>query len=112
MHVTNGSPELIKEFYGEIPKKTMRSVVAIHNGKPVAVAGVTPIPQGYALFSDMSDEFRKHKSFKRTLIKGYRMLLSSLPDVKIYSHADPEIEGSETLLKHLGFIRGGELWLG
>ena len=111
MLVTDGTAKLIKEFYGEIPKETIKSVVAVEDGRPLAVAGVTKIPQGYALFSDMSDEFRQHKGFKKVLIKGYRKLLSSLPDVKVYSHADPEIKGSDVLLKHLGFVQVGELWL-
>lgn len=111
MIVINGTKELIEEYYGEVPRETIKTVVAVDDGKPLAVAGVRSVPQGMVMFSDMSEEFKQRKDYKKTLIKGYRKLFKSLPDVKIYSHADPEIEGSDVLLKHLGFVPVGDLWL-
>lgn len=111
MFVVNGTKELLTTFYGEAPKETFKSLVVMDGDKPVGVAGLH-LNNGKAIvFTDISDELREHKSFKRMVIKVYRKWMSILPNMPVYAQADPEIEGSEKLLIHAGFEHyRGDIW--
>lgn len=111
MIVIDGTPELLEEFYGERPRKSMSSVVVVDNGKPVGVAGLSLQNNMMVLFSDMSDEFRQSKGYKRALVVGARKLMKRFPKMPVHAKASPGIEGSEELLKHLGFTHiRGDIW--
>lgn len=97
---------LMERFYSSRanrPAMTTRSVVALKNGQPVGVAGgyVEPEMGGTVLYGDLTDDLRRDKrlllSFTRAALEVARSF-----GLAVYSLADPAVEGSEILLKHLG----------
>ena len=102
MIVVPATAELLHRFYGEAPKRSQRAVVALDGERVVGVAGVYVDDERWVMFSDLTEELRKDK---RTIIKGIRavMKMTQGRDLPVHALADPEIEGSEVLLEHMGF---------
>jgi hypothetical protein len=102
VQIVPATMELLKRFYGEEPKRSQRAVVAIKDDRIIGVAGIYTEKERSVMFSEMSDECRKDK---RTVVKGIRavMKLASARAMPVMALADPEIEGSEKLLEHMGF---------
>jgi hypothetical protein len=102
--IVPATPELLAQTRVGKPPMTMRALVAIDEaGKPMAVAGLYTDRHRLVLFSDLCDELRQNK---RALIRGVRMMMDIARAKKapVHAVADPEIPGSVTLLKHMGFI--------
>ena len=112
MIVTNGTKELIDMYYGEPQMDTIRSIVVLDEGRPVGIAGLKLNGTSMLAFTEISDELRNHKSFKRIMVKAYRKWLEILPDtLPIFAICNPKIEGADKLLKHAGFeYFGDDLW--
>jgi len=111
MLVTDGTPDLLEEFYGERPRESMNTVVVMDEGKPVGVAGFSLTNGMMIIFTDMSDEFKQSKGYKRTVVIAARKLMARLPDMPVYAEAKAGVEGSEDLLKHYGFKHmRGDIW--
>jgi hypothetical protein len=102
MQIVPATTELLKRFYGVPPVRSQRAVVAMRGDDVVGVAGVFLAEAGQVMFSDLTDEVRKSK---RTIIRGIREVQKlAKPSMPVYAEADEEIEGSEKLLEHMGFV--------
>ena len=112
MIVTKANQALLKQFYGDVPRETMRAIVAVEKGKPIALVGVKIEKSRGVMFSEFTPECRNHPGFKRLLVKGIPDLFEIIPRyLPVYASADPAIEGAETLLKHVGFHHcEGDVW--
>ncbi len=95
-----GTQSLLKAYYGCVPKQTMKTV--IYGNPPLGVAGVYVDNAKMVMFADISETLREDKSFKRIIILCYRRLLEMKTNLPIYAVAG-DIEGSESLLSHIGF---------
>ncbi len=112
MIVIDATQELLTEYYGSAPVSSMRAIVAIEADKVVGVAGFKLENERMVLFSDISDELREHKGYKRLVVSAYKSLIEIFPGAPVYAKAAPDIEGSCILLKHIGFQHlRGDLWL-
>jgi len=106
--------EDLKEFYPKsIP--SMRAIVGKKDGKVVGVSGYYIKNETVIVFSDMSEELRQEKSFKRVMIKAYRIIISMIENTNlpVISVACESIPGSNILLEHMGFkplIRNVYIW--
>jgi hypothetical protein len=97
--IVPATPELLARFYGDAPKRTARAVAVVRGEEVLGVGGVYREGTNSVLFSDMTDELRKNK---RALVKALRAVMRLMKGT-VYSWADPDIEGSDVLLKHMGF---------
>lgn len=100
--IVPATQELLERFYGYTPKRSQRAVVAVDGERVIGVAGVYMDDGRQVMFSDLTDEIRKDK---RTIVRGIRevLRLAAKRHLPVHALADPEIEGSETLLRHMGF---------
>lgn len=84
-------------------RETCRALAVEDSGRLMAVFGIYPFSTRWVMFAWASDEFRANK---RAVVAGVRAmwhLIASRPAMPILAHADPEIPGSDVLLKHMGF---------
>jgi hypothetical protein len=91
--------EMLQRVSGDVPKRTARAIAAVRGDEVLGVGGVYREGTNLVLFSYMTDELRKNK---RALIRALRAV-TRLMRGTVYSWADPEIKGSDALLKHMGF---------
>jgi hypothetical protein len=92
----------LARFYGQAPQRTMRALVAILEGEPVAVAGIAyqkPGQQPY-IFSDLKPEMRRHR---KAIVRGARAMLAQLARPGLMALAGEPT--SPRLLTRLGFRR-------
>lgn len=104
IEILPATPELLARFYGDTPKRTSRAVAVVSGDEVLGVGGVYREGANSVLFSDMKDELRKNK---RALVKAVRAVMRLMKGT-VYSWADPDIEGSDVLLKHMGFEPYGD----
>lgn len=82
----------------------MRALVAVDSETEEALGLCAIYPDGHrlCLLADISDRLRKDK---RALIRGYRaaLAIAAKKNAPVHAVADPDIPGSATLLKHMGF---------
>ena len=100
--------EIVRDFYGHEPLVTMRAVAAVQDGVTLGVGGIFQAGLAWMLFSDMKPELTKDK---RAMVKVCRSIRKLIENTRlpVYALADKNIEGSETLINHIG---GVELWPG
>lgn len=105
INIQTGNRELVKEYFGKIPN-SMRCLVVTDDAKPLAVAGIYVENNHIIMFSNIKPEAREiMKDNIRTVIKVIRRLKQMAGNRVIYSLADPDIEGSRTVLEHMGFTQ-------
>ena len=93
----------LERMGGPIPRRTVRAILAVQDGeKIVGTAGVYAESSRAVMYAELSPEVLADK---RNIVRGIRMLKSicSRQRIPVYSLADPEIQGSSTLLEHIGF---------
>ena len=102
-------------FYGAIPGRSVRALVAELAGKPIAIAGIAYQQDGAPpyLFSDMKPEMRR---FPVAIIKGAREMLKRLARPGLAAVADPSKPNAGRVLASLGFVHvasgpQGEIYL-
>ena len=103
MIIRPATREDLKAVDGEAPAKTTRALAAVEGEEVIAIWGIYPQNSRYVLFSSLSPKF---KACKRNFIVGIesvRQLLASRPWMPVIAEADPDIPGSDVLLKHMGF---------
>ena len=89
---------------GTPPARTSRSMVAEEDGKVIGLWGIYPLNTRYVLFSSLTPAFRRNKRHFALGVAAARRLIASRPPMPVIAQADPEIAGSDVLLKHMGFI--------
>ena len=104
LNIEPATNELLKAFYQK-PVPTMKAFVAVKDGRPIGVYGYYIKNETVILFSDMTDELRQEKSFKRLIAKNYKLVLNLLKNTNlpVISIACRDTKGSDVLLKHMGF---------
>lgn len=99
--------EIIREFYGVAPPRTVKGYALMENGKPLVVMGIRWDPGYWALFSDSKPESRGRKGLspKRQVLRGAAKMIELLRETKgpVLALADDCIQGSDAFLKRLGF---------
>lgn len=77
---------------------TVQAIAVVRGEEVLGVGGV--IVGSQMIFARITDALRADR---RSLVRAYRRVLSLTALRPLYAHADPEIEGSERLLEHMGF---------
>ena len=77
---------------------TVKAIAVVRGGEVLGVGGLIVGTQ--MIFARITDALRQDK---RSLVKACRAVLGLTAIRPLYAHADPEIEGSERLLEHMGF---------
>lgn len=95
----------LEAYYGERPKRSMKAYVAVLDGEPIGIAGVTYDLRGrdarVKLFSEMKPEMRP---YRKAMVKGARLMLKAFGVPGMVAVANPEERGSGRFLAKLGFI--------
>lgn len=90
----------VEAFYGHKPESTMRGYVAMLDGRPVGIGGITYKCGVLCAFSEIRDELRPYKvsimKFGRKIVQ----LFGDAPGMAVASRDEP---GSERFLTALGF---------
>lgn len=100
--IVPATEELLTQFLGAPPSRTVRAFAAVRGDEVLGVAGIYAKGDGWVVFADLTDEIRADR---RLIVKGYRLVMAMLKEraTSAISIADPHIKGSEVLLKHMGF---------
>lgn len=77
---------------------TVQAIAVVLDGEVLGVGGI--ILGSQMIFAQITDALRADR---RSLVRAYRRVLGLTRARPLYAHADPEIEGSERLLEHMGF---------
>ena len=88
---------------GSPPGRTVRALVLEQDGRRLALFGVYPMNTNYVMFSTFTDECRANKRAMAMAVKSIWQLIAKIPAMPLLAHADPEIKGSDVLLRHMGF---------
>lgn len=94
----------MKAVDGMPPSRSARCQAAEEDGEVVAIWGIYPQNTRYVMFSHLSPRFRENKRNFIVGIAAIKSLIASRPSMPVLAIADPEIEGSEILLEHMGFV--------
>ena len=96
------TPELLLKFYGEPNKRTMKAVVAVRGNEILGVAGIYRHLNGWGMFSDTTEELRRHSKFILKSAKTFMKIAidSGLP---IFAKCSDNLETADRFLRHLGF---------
>ncbi|MCH9835655.1 hypothetical protein K0U83_08315 [bacterium] len=97
--------EDIVRLDGQPPARTCRAMVAEEDGRVTGIWGFYTHNTRYVLFSSFSPEFRRHKRNFVIAVKSAREMIASQPPMPVIAVADPDIEGSDVLLTHMGFTQ-------
>ena len=100
--LVHATPEAIDRALPERPKQTMRAILAMDGEHVLGIAGIYRQDAALVLFGQISDELRAHR---RVIVRAIRLVMKMATRVKIpiVAMADPEIDGSDILLEHMGF---------
>lgn len=114
--IVSATAEMIQALHRELPR-TVRAIAAVENGEVLGVTGFYPQEGHLVIFADIAPKARAEICrHKRTLIKcAWKVLgMAMRRRMPIVATADPEIEGADRLLEHLGFAphNGSYRWLG
>lgn len=113
--IVPATAEMIARFEGHT--KTVRAIAAVDGDRVLGVTGFYPQNGHYVLFAGIAEDARREMNrHKRTLIACARKVMAMTRGMPLLAHADPDIEGSDVLLKHLGFTPTNDKdiwqWLG
>ena len=106
------TPMTLREFYDDKICHTQRAYIVFEDGEPIAVFGIYLEKSRMVLFSDIRPDIRdKLDEYKRVIVQCVRKTQQLIKNsaVPVSALADPEHEGSNTLLEHVGLthIQGG-----
>lgn len=94
-------------FDGEMAGKSARIIVAVGGEDVLGIAGICRGESGYFAFAKLSETLKQDK---RALVRGIRALRPLIARCRapLFANADLEIEGSDVLLRHIGFEPGAD----
>lgn len=100
--MTEIRPATVEDFVrlGSRVPKTARAFAAADGGDVLGIGGVYRDGTSLVLFGELTDKIR---SDKRAFVRLIRAVKTLLDGRAAYSLADPEIDGSDVLLRHIGF---------
>lgn len=101
VEIKPATTELLTQYYGYLPKRSLCSVVAIQDNKVIGVSGYYNDKNRFVAFADFNEAVRRNK---RIMVKGIRAVRELLRSKKLTVQilADPEVPDSQKLLKHIG----------
>lgn len=79
--------------------KTARAYVAVRGEEVIGVGGVYRDGVSLVVFSELTDTLRKDR---RTMVRLKRAVIPMIQP-RTLAFADPDIDGSDALLEHMGF---------
>ena len=104
--IVPATAEMIRALHKELPR-TVRAIAAVEDGRVLGIGGLYPQDGYLVLFGAVAPETRAEMCrHKRTLLRVVWAVLGMAIKRRtpVLAMADPDIDGSERLLLHLGFI--------
>lgn len=109
--IVPATEEMIRSVTNEPWTRTVRAVAAVDGDRVLGVAGIYPENGHLIMFSGIAPEARAeiHKH-KKTLVRCARRVfeMAITRRMPIAALADDKYEGSESMLRHFGFIHVGK----
>ena len=109
--IVDASEAMIRAFSPQPMPRTVRAFAAVEGERVLGVTGFYPQNGTLVLFAGIAQDARAEmQRHRRTLIRCARQLMDMVADLGMpaCAYADPEIQGSDVLLKHLGFVHSGK----
>lgn len=105
--------EHYEKVFGYAPATTVRGYSLLRDGEVVAAMGMRRYENTWAFF--IEGDWRRenkisHAVFMTHVIKRYALPLMEASKTPIVAQASTTIEGSEKLLRFMGFSERGEIW--
>jgi hypothetical protein len=97
----------VEAFYGHPPVTRMHAIVALREGVPVMIGGISWVDGAPIVFSSLKDEARKHRKW---IAKGIRIVMDFADRFQmpaLYAIANPNEPTAPYLLAKLGFRPSG-----
>ena len=98
--------EMIRSLHAELPK-TVRAVAAVEGGRVLGIAALYPHDGRLILCGVVAPETRAEmKRHRRSLLRcvWHALAIAVKRGMPVVAIADQDIEGSDRLLLHLGFV--------
>lgn len=103
--------EMFARLQGPPPAVTVRAVAAVRGGDLLGVAGAYANESGWVMFSTLTDKLRADKRAMVRMMREVQRILARRR-MSVVAVADPQIDGSDILLEHMGFERAyGDVYL-
>lgn len=106
IRIVPATAEMFRAIDGEPPARTTRAVAVLDGERVLGVAGLYPDAGRQVLFAGIAQSARAEIGrHKRAIVQCSRVVLGMAlrRRLPVHSVADPAIEGSDRLLRHLGF---------
>jgi len=102
MIIQAATPALLREFYGETPRRSMYAFCAKDNNEIIAVWGFYILSNYGVVFSDIRPDARKHAV---KMVREAKKIIqyAASKRIPLYATADKCIEKSSKFLEYLGF---------
>lgn len=97
---------MVLSLYGEPPRKSWRAVAVVDGEDVLGIGGLYLDGPRWVLFSNMRKDVQASlMKYRRELLRTCWALLAiaGRKNMPVHAVPDPEVEGSERLLQHLGF---------
>lgn len=109
--IVPATAELVRQVTDKPMPRTLRALAVVEDEKVLGVTGFYPENGHLVWVGHMTDEARaemnrdKFTYYKLALVQCAKQIMAMAAErrLPVYAHADPDIQGSDTLLKHLGF---------
>ena len=103
IEIIPATQELVNAYYGGPPPMTVKAIVAVRDGRVIAIAGIHRMGLAYGVFSEMTDEFMANK---RNIVRGLRELKKITDGLRMTVYAKAEDPNNTILIDRIG----GQLW--
>lgn len=106
IEIVPATADLLMRFYGKLPVPTVRALAAMEGDEVLGVTGFYPDCGRMVLFAKIGEKVDRRRHARRIFSTARRVLEQARSfGMPVEAVADPEIEGSERLIVHLGAKR-------
>ena len=101
IEIVPATADLLIRFFGQLPQKSVRAVVAMKDDEPIAVSGLYLDRTRQVLFSEWNPEMLNHK---KAIVRAMRETRRLIQSATLPVHAVASEDSNDgIILRHLGF---------
>lgn len=102
IEIKPATKKTLEDYYQEPVMETTKAVVAVEDGKVIAVGGIKLQEDTWVAFLSTTVSPKENKRALAKGIRAFKQILISL-NRSVYACPDMTKEGAEILLEHIGF---------